>query len=201
MKKNLFLSMFIFCVMQLAAQEHTVQINAFYNSYNLEATGNYLGAAKEIENLNTKGYEAYYRLGYLYYLQKQYPQSVNAYRKAISVQKTTIEARTALVKTLSAMENYEEVLKVYQEILTIDPQHSTSNYWIAVTYFYKKEYNKSSEHLDRILKNYPFDYDANLLQAQVMLARGKMIEAKQFYQKAHLYNPSNKEIEKIIEKL
>ncbi len=196
---SFFLLMMIFG--QLQAQDHTATAAAFSKSYSFETAGNYVSAAKEMESLTTKSYETHYRLGYLYYMQTNYAKSIASYKTALTLQKTSIEARVALVKSLSATENYDEVLKVYQEILLLDPNHSATNYWIGLAYFYRKDYAKAAEHLDKVLRLYPFDYDSNLLMAQTMLARGKLVEAKQYYQKAHLYNPSNKEIEAIIEKL
>jgi tetratricopeptide (TPR) repeat protein len=186
---------------QLKAQDHNSTAAAFFKSYSFETEGNYVSAAKELESLTTKTYETNYRLGYLYYMQMNYVQSVATYKKALALQKNSIEARLALVKSLNATENYDEVLKIYQEILVIDPNHSSTNYWIGFAYFYRKDYAKAAEHLDKVLRLYPFDYDSNLLMAQTMLARGKLVEAKQYYQKVHLYNPSNDEIKAIIEKL
>jgi len=174
---------------------------SFQRSYVFESSGDYVSAIKEFDNIPNKFYEVYLRLGWLNYLNKNYPNSIKQYRAAIASSTNSIEARLGLINPLSASGNYEEMLKVYSEILKIDVNHSKANYWIAVTYYYRKDYAKSTEHLSRILNQYPFDYDANLLMAQVMLARGKIVEAKSHYTKAYLYNPTNKEIEAMIEKL
>ncbi|MFN4122940.1 MAG: tetratricopeptide repeat protein [Flavobacteriales bacterium] len=183
------------------AQDFSRIAQTFQQSYIAEAAGNYASAIKELESISPASYEINYRLGWLHYLNRNYSQAVKAYQAAVKNSPNSIEARTGLITTLTAMENYDEVLKVYQDILRIDPNHSKSNYWIAVAYYYRKDYTKATEHLTRVLKLYPFDYDANLLMAQTMLAKGKIVEAKQHYQKALLYNPTNKEIEAVLQKL
>lgn len=185
----------------IIAQDFSRTAQAFQQSYIAEAAGNYASAIKELEAINAAGYEVHYRLGWLHYLNRNYSQAAKSYQAAVKNSPNSIEARTGLITVLTAMENYDEVLKVYQEILRIDPNHSKSNYWIAVAYYYRKDYTKATEHLSRVLRLYPFDYDANLLMAQTMLAKGKIVEAKQHYQKALLYNPSNKEIEAVLQKL
>lgn len=200
--KTIFSTLILLAVFQLAqSQDFSKKSLAFKNSYAAESSGNYLVAAKELENLNDKSYEVELRLGWLYYLQKNYTNSVKHYKSAISISAQSIESRLGLVYPLTALENYDEVLKTYLDILKIDANHTKAHYWAAYSYYYRKDYAQASEHLSKILAQYPFDYDANLLQAQSLLARGKIVESKLHYQKALLYNPSNKEIEAIIEKL
>jgi len=201
MTKQFFTATLIWFNLIAHAQDYQRAASAFQQSYTYEAAGNYTAAIKELEGLSPAFYEVNLRLGWLHYLQKNYSQSVKAYQTAIKSSPQSIEARLGMINPLTAMENYDEVLKVYQDILKIDPNHSKSNYWIAVAYFYRKDYSKTGEHLNKILRLYPFDYDANLLMAQAMLAKGKMVEAKLHYNKALLYNPSNKEIEGMIRKL
>lgn len=201
MKTLLFTLILLATIPFAQAQDFSKKTNAFRNSYTAESAGNYATAVKELENLNDKSYEVQLRLGWLNYLQKNYSGSINHYKLAIAASAQSIEARLGLVYPLTALENYNEVLKTYLDILKIDPNHSKAHYWAAYSYFYRKDYTKASEHLAKILTLYPFDYDANVLQAQSLLARGKLVEAKTHYQRALLYSPSNKEIEAVIEKL
>jgi len=185
----------------LFSQDYAKAVQAFQNSYAYEASGNYASAINELQNISSPFYEVHFRLGWLNYLNGNFNVSLKSYQAAVKASPSSIEARTGMIAVLTSMENFDLVLSTYLEILQIDPNHSKSNYWIAVSYYYRKDYSKASEHLARVLKFYPFDYDANLLMAQTMLAKGKIVEAKQYYQKALLYNPSNKEIRGLIEKL
>jgi len=134
-------------------------------------------------------------------LQKKHPVSVLFYKQAISQAPKSIEARLGLIYPLTAMENWDELMTLYKEILQIDPNYTKANYWIATGYYLRKEYMPAAEHALRVLALYPFDYDTNLLMGNIQLTRGKLDEAKKYFQKALLYNPSNKELEATISKL
>lgn len=203
MKNKLFklLIIFQFSFIATRAQENTKTTLAFRKSYEFEATANYSAAAKELELLSEKSYEVNLRLGWLNYLQKKYPASVVFYKQAINQASKSIEARLGLIYPLTAMENWDELMNLYKEIIQIDPHHTKANYWLASGYFLRKEYSPAAEHAQRILNLYPFDYDTNLLMGKILLTRGKMDEAKKFYQRALYFNPSNKELEDLISKL
>lgn len=200
MKTYFTLSIFLI-YFSVSAQDFSKTLDAFRNSYIAESAGNYLQAVKELEKSGDKSYETQLRLGWLHYMNKNFTQSVVAYKAAIARSGQSIEARLGLIYPLTAQENYDEILNTYLSILKIDSNHTKAHYWVAYTYFYRKDFIKAEEHLQKIIQLFPFDYDANLLLAQTLLSRGKLVEAKLHYQRTLLYNPQNKEIEAVLEKL
>ena len=177
-------------------------ITAFSQSYTAETSKEYdkaIGYVKAVYNENV--YEINLRLGWLYFSKKDYTQASNYYKQAMKVRPSSIEAMLGFVNAAAALQKWEEVFSVYQKILVLDPNNSLVNYRIALMYYYRKDYVSADKHLQRVVERYPFDYDSLLLMAQVKLAGGKLTESKNYYQRALLYNPSNDEIKKVLNKL
>lgn len=175
---------------------------AFTESYKQEAAKDYDKAIKALKvNGSDNLYEANARLGWLYYSKKDYMQSSKAYQAAMNLKPKSVEAALGYVNAEAALQNWDNVFEAYKKILGIDPNNTTANYRIALMYFYRKDYVNAQIHLNRVLDLYPFDYDSMLLMAQTKAAAGKLTEAKAWYEKVLLYNPSDNSIKKVLSKL
>jgi tetratricopeptide (TPR) repeat protein len=203
MRNLIFLLSFLFLFASAQGQKITeASINAFSESYKNEVSKDYEKAITAIKNVySANSYEMNLRLGWLYFLKKEYIQSAKYYKTAISVQPKSIEAMLGLVNPGAELQNWTEVFDTYKRILQIDPYHSVANYRIALMYYYRKDYTNGQMHLQKVLDLYPFDYDSMLLMAQTKLAAGKITEAKSWYQKVLLYNPGDTTAKKALEKL
>ncbi len=198
--KNLKITIFTLLLGTAWVNAQNQTFDAFSKSYTLEAEGKYKESLASLENV-PDGYAVQLRRAWLNYSQKAYLQAKAQYLLAIAKEPKSIEARLGLINALSALEQYEDAAKVYREILAIDANHSTSNYWLAYHYFLKKEFDKAEPLLQRLIALYPFDFDGNVLLAQVYLNRGKINEAKRLYNLALMYNPSRSDLKEVLEKL
>lgn len=174
---------------------------AFSKSYSFEYDKQYAKAIEAMTALNSDAYEVSLRLGWLYYLNKDYSKSETFYKKAISSETSSVEARFGIVLPLAALGNWNAVLGHYLDILKIDPNNSIANYRSAYIYFSRKDYNNAMTYIGKVIKMYPFDYDSNLLAGKVMLAQGKNAEAKKYLLKALEYNPQSVEAKAALKKL
>jgi tetratricopeptide (TPR) repeat protein len=181
----------------------TAQSNdlAFSKSYLFEYEAQYAKAIKSLQELNHENYEIDLRLGWLFYLSKDYGKSEAFYRKAIALEPASVESRFGLVLPLSAQGNWNAVLNVYAEILKYDPNNSIANYRTASIYFTRKDYSNAANFVLKVIRLYPFDYDSNLLYGKTLMAQGKNSEAKKYVEKALEYNPQSEEAKAIIKKL
>lgn len=166
---------------------------AFSKSYLYEYETQYAKAIKSLQDLNVDNYEINLRLGWLFYLSKDYLKSENYYKKAIAHENASVEARFGLVLPLSALGNWNNVLAVYLEILKQDPHNSIANYRTASIYYNRKDYNNAANYVLKVIKMYPFDFDSNLLYGKNLYAQGKNAEAKKYVEKALEYNPQSEE--------
>ena len=159
------------------AQDSTIE--NFEKSYSYEAEKKYDEAIKVLENpYDENSYPVNLRLGWLYYLKGEYFKSEGYYKKAISIEPSSIEARFGLAYPISALSHWDELMELYQEILTIDPNNTYTHYQLAYMYFLRSEYDLAEEHLLAVLRLYPFDFDSNSLLGKVYIKKGKIAEAK-----------------------
>jgi len=174
---------------------------AFSKSYSFEYDTQYAKAIEAMTALNSDAYEVSLRLGWLYYLSKDYSKSETFYKKAIASEPSSVEARFGIVLPLAALGNWNAVLGHYLDILRIDPNNSIANYRTGYIYYSRKDYTNAMVYTGKVIKMYPFDYDSNLLAGKVMVAQAKNAEAKKYFSKAIEYNPQSEEAKAALKKL
>lgn len=174
---------------------------AFSKSYAFEYNSEYSKAITALTELNTDNYQVNLRLGWLYYLSKDYVKSEANYKKAVAHEPASIEARFGQVLPMSALGNWNNVLSVYLEVLKLDPNNTIANYRTASIYFNRKDYSNAAAYIAKVIKLYPFDYDSNLLNGKILQAQGKNTEAKKYYIRALEYNPQSEEASTALKKL
>ena len=164
---------------------------AFAASYAAEAKANYDDAIGALRNGYANLYEQNLRLGWLYFLAKNYTSSAAYYQKAIDQRPYAIEPKFGLIKPLNALGQIEKMLGLYLALLQVDPQNTQAKYWVGVIYLNRKQFDKAARFFERVVNLYPFDYDTNLSLAFVYLSQGKKIEARVLYNKVLLIRPGD----------
>ena len=162
---------------------------AFAASYAAEAKANYDDAIGALKNGYSNLYEQNLRLGWLYFLAKNYTSSAVYYQKAIDQRPYAIEPKFGLVKPLNALGQIERMLSLYGAILQVDPQNTQANYWTGVIYLNRKQFDRAARYFEKVVNLYPFDYDTNLSLAFTYLSLGKKAEARALYNKVLLIRP------------
>jgi len=166
--------------------------SVFNRSYEYEKSSNYAAAIKEMNSIyKSDVYFVNIRLGWLYYLSKNYTKSIEYYDRAINLKPYAIEARFGCVKPLSAIENWEKVKSQYLQILKIDPQNTVANYWLGVIYYNKKRYEDASKLFEKIVNLYPLDYDSVIMLAWSKLNSGKKADANVLFNHALDLRPND----------
>jgi tetratricopeptide (TPR) repeat protein len=197
--KKLILALLIATYIPTIAQQNSDL--AFSKSYAFEYETQYSKAIAAVTDLHADTYEINLRLGWLYYLSKDHTKSEQFYKKAVSLEKSSIEARFGLVLPMAALGDWNNILATYLEITKLDGNNSIANYRIASIYFVRKDYVSSTAYTLKVLKLYPFDYDSNLLYGKILAASGKNTEAKKYLTKALEYNPQSEEAKTALKKL
>lgn len=192
MKKIIWMALFAIITQNIYSQNQTTWQNAFYKSYDLEKSSNYTGAISELKKIYKTGdYFVNIRLGWLYYLAKNYQESSKYYLTAIKLKPYAIEARFGYVKPLSALESWENVKAQYLEILKIDSHNTIAGYWLGLIYYNRKEFSNAAKQFEKIVNLYPLDYDSVIMLAWTKLQQGKSSEAKLLFNHALTLRPND----------
>lgn len=196
-------TLFIFiCWISVQAQGLDRQIDAFRKSYQLEAAGEYNKAIQALREVyDEQSYETNLRLGWLCYQAGLLTESISYYNKAISLRKTSIEARMGLVLPLSTMGSWDAVLKTYLEILEFNPAHDVVLYRTGLIYYNRQDYKTAYNYFEKLLNFYPFSYDALVMSGWTNFQLGKYTEARHLFQKALLYYPDDPVITDALKKI
>ncbi|MBF9141892.1 tetratricopeptide repeat protein [Hymenobacter properus] len=179
------------CAAPAVAWAQADQATAFASSYAAEAKADYADAIAPIKAIYTGTYEQNLRLGWLYFLAKNYTASAAHYQKAVEQRPYAVEPKFGLVKPLNALGQVEKMLNLYQDILKIDAQNTQANYWAGVIYLNRKSYAQAARYFERVVNLYPFDYDSTISLAWAYLNLGKKAEARALYTKALLIRPGD----------
>jgi len=184
------------------AQSQTMVQTAFAKSYEYEQASKYSSAISELKSVyKADGYFVNIRLGWLYYLAKQYSESIKYYNIAIALKPYAIEARFGCIKPLSAVENWESVKAHYIQILKIDPQNTVANYWLGVIYYNRKNYIAAEKLFEKVVNLYPLDYDSIIMLAWTKLNLSKSPDAKILFYQALVIRPNDSSAQAGIKQL
>lgn len=192
LKKYLAVAFCLFIALQASAQSGIALQNAYKSSYAEEAKKNYTGAINEIKPFySDNDYEANLRLGWLYFLGKNYTASQTYYAKAVRLKPGSVEAKFGYIKPLVLLESWNNVVNQYNAILKIDPQNTQANYWMGVIYYNRKQYEIASRYFIKVVNLYPFDYDGNQMLGWSYLMAGNKALARFYFGKALLIKPDD----------
>jgi len=180
----------------------TTVAKAFSVSYQNEYNKNYVNAISVIDKIyDAKSYEINLRLGWLTYLNGDYLKSQTYYKNAMALNPLAIEAKLGYAYPTGALLNWEDVIKTYSSILLIDTKNYKANFNMATIYYNKKNFEKAKNYATTINKLYPFDFSTNLLLGKINISLGNLTIAKQYLNKALLYNPTADEVKGLLKKI
>lgn len=182
-----------FCLLVSSQNNISKQQIAYGESYKQEQYFKYDEAIKAIESVYTsESYTCNLRLGWLWYLKKDYIKSKNYYKKAISINKNAIEAKLGYIYPLKPLKDFVEIEKQYKAIIKIAPSNTNVLYNLGLIYYNKKDFNNAEHYLEKMVNLYPFSYDGVILFAWIKLKLGKTSDAKEMFNRSLLIRPSNK---------
>ena len=175
------------------AQSNKPLTAIFKMSYEYEAVKNYEAAINTLNSLYSEtSYEINLRMGWLYYLSGKHKESITYYTKAGELMPAATEPKWAIINPYTRLENYVEIEKVYLSILKIDSKNTSANYYLAMIYYYRKDYINAKKHFDVCLNLAPFGYNNLLMSAWTNYYLGNKNEASVLFNKALLYSPNDK---------
>ena len=177
--------------------------DAYYRSYQYEKTGNYDDAIKSLMPVYKsypEGYTINLRLGWLYYLDKKYANSIFHYEKAMKVAPYSIEAKLGYTLPLLAQGKYADVEKVCYQILNTDFYNYYGNLRLSFVLRMQKKYDIAEKVINKMLVIYPTDVNFLLELGLLRFFTGKKDDAKKILRDLLILDPENVTAKEYLEK-
>lgn len=192
-KKILWLFLLLVSVLHAQGQSFEDLQNAFSKSYEFESAEEYTKAINDLVNVyQVNSYEINVRLGWLSYLAGSYPKSSTYYEKAIELKPYSVEAMLGYTYPLSVLGNWGQVKAQYFKILEIDAMNTFANYNLGLIFYNAGDFGTALKHFEKVVNQYPFDYDGTIMFAWTHFKLGKLREAEVLFKKALLMKPGDK---------
>ena len=192
MKKIILLSLFI-CTALFALTDQEIR-DAYYKSYNYEKMANYTDAIKAIltvYNEYPEGYTVNLRLGWLYYLNQNYANSLEHYEKAIKISPYSIEAKSGHLLPLLAQERYGDVEKEAFQILNVDYYNYYGNLRLVFALRLQQKLDMAEKIALKMLAIYPIDVSFLTEYGLIKFAQGEKDTAVKLFYDILILDPEN----------
>lgn len=190
--KKIILLLLLSISLTLHGQDMNNIQTAFSQSYTYETDSNYEASIAALQNIyDANSYLINCRLGWLYYLNSEYDQSLSYYEKANTLMPYALEAQIGAAYPLGAMGNWNAVIVNYEKILKIDPQNALINYRLGLVLYNQGRYKEAFPFVERVANLYPFDYYSVVLLGWIQLKMGRLREAGILFEKALQIKPQD----------
>jgi len=166
----------------------------YYKSYNYEKMGDYKDAIKVLIPLYNKysnSYTVNLRLGWLFYLNKNYSNSIKHYEKASLILPYSVEPKLGLMRDYLAMQNFKEALKIGNNILREDYYNYYGNYYEILALKGVKDYKSALKIANKMLSLYPTSVLFLNSLGEIYYLENKKDLAKNIFENVLILDPNN----------
>lgn len=193
---NILLVIFAFLFIQLPDQDlsHKVIRDAYYKSYNYEKLQDYENAIKALNVVYThypNGYTVNLRMGWLYYLNKNYANALRHYQNAIKTAPASLEAKNGYLLPLLAQQKFDEVEQTAYQIIAIDHYNYYGNLRLAYALRMTNKLEQAEIINTKMLTAYPTDVSFLSELALVKIAQGDKEAADKLFKDIIILDPEN----------
>jgi len=178
-------------VLALAPEEIA---ESYARSYTYEQIEDYENAVRTLAPVLEKdpgGYTVNLRLGWLYYLTKNYANSIHHYQAAMKTSPSSLEAKLGYTLPLMAQGKYSEVESVAYRITGVDHYNYYANLKLAYSLRMQGKFDLARKVLGKMLTLYPIDVNFLSEQALVEYARGDTESAVKILKDILILDPEN----------
>lgn len=150
----------LLCPLSMPAMNDENVRKAYSESYKYEKMGNYDDAIKSLLpvcNDSPDSYTPNLRLGWLYYLNGNYANSLERYAKALEAVPSSLEARLGRILPLLAQERYQAAETEAHIVIKTDHYNYYGNLRLAYALRMQKKYGEAEKVNRKMLALYPID--------------------------------------------
>jgi len=166
---------------------------AYYKSYNYEKMGDYKDSIKSLIPVYKKfpkGYTLNLRLGYLFFLEKKYNNSIEHYKKAANIVPYSVEAKFGLIKNYLKKGKFDNALTITNSIIKMDYYNYYGNYYQLIALKQKGQRDDAIKVANKMLALYPTDVMYLQELAKLIYEKDKK-KAKKLFEDILILDPNN----------
>lgn len=193
MIKLFLLLSFSFSLLFSAAQDNEKIKQYYFKSYDYEQMGKYEEAIKVLSPIYKKypkGYTLNLRLGWLFYLNKKYADSIKYYKKASLVNMYALDPKLGMISVYLVIQKYKEAEMVAQELLKTDFYNYYANLYMTQALIAQEKYQVATEIINKMLALYPTDI-TYLEQLAIVYKITKNKYLNKLYENILILDPNN----------
>ena len=188
-----FLIILLFSISLLLSSEFQDVKSSYFKSYNYEQMGRYSEAIKVLTpliNKYPKGYTLNLRFGWLFYLNKNYNNSIKYYKKASLIAPYSLDPRLGLIRVYLDTYSFEKAQTVAYKLLKIDYYDYYANIYVIQALTAQKKYDIATQITNKMLALYPTDIAFLELLAVIYKATNNKY-LYQLYEDILILDPNN----------
>ena len=191
MKKSI---VFLFLIVNLFAFSYQEIKSIYLKSYNYEKMGDFKDAIKVLIPLYKKypnGYTLNLRLGWLFYLNKDYKNALIHYERASKISPYSLEPKLGMMRVYLAMQNYKKVLDIGNIVLKTDYYNYYGNYYDVLGFEGIKNYKTALSLVNKMLTIYPTDVLYLSELGKIYFYMGDKKKSKEVFENVLILDPNN----------
>lgn len=176
-----------------ATASWTKAAEAWSESVNLEKNSDYAGALAKMVDFAQAGGDLYLvevRSGWLSYTAKDYKAAARHYEAAAQLCTSAVTPLLGLASSYGALKDTARADKAAEAVLLRDPMNYTALQLLAGSALDRRDYRRSSQYYEAILKNFPEDTAALSGEGWSLLYLTKKREAAMAFQRLLILSPS-----------
>jgi len=186
--------LFIILLGTVTVSAQNTKLDAFKKSIKQAENFKYGEATKtllDIYGSYSDDYLVNLRLGWLYYVTKDYKASEKYYNKAVKISSNSPEALLGLTLPFSKENNWDKIISIYKSILDKNPHNYTANLRLGQIYFNNKNYLNAKMLFETIQKDFPSDFEANLYLGWIYYYLGNNSKSNKYFTNALIAAPND----------
>jgi tetratricopeptide (TPR) repeat protein len=176
------------------APASTSAATAYQVSYELEAAGKTAAAVKVLKAIAGDQQHSYFhqlRLGWLYYLGRNYKQAITCYDRAASLKPRAVEPRLGMMLPQMALRRWKDAETVARKVLRMEPKNSLARSRLAWILFNLGRYAEAERVYQAVLTSYPANIQMQAGLGWSMLKQGKTARAVKVFETVLHISPRN----------
>ncbi len=167
---------------------------AYRSAYDYEKMGDFQDAIRALSKVYQaypKTYTVNLRLGWLYYLDRKYANSISHYKIAVKAYPQAVEPLLGLSLPLLAQKRWGEVEKLMYEVIKRDYYNYYGNLRLCFVLRKEKKYDLAEKVAKKMLGLYPVDINFLNELGLALVKQGKEQQAMKYFDIVITLDPQN----------